>query len=217
MIEKEVNVFKYYLLCNKLKNIVRTGWKDWKVSADRLESVAEHIYGTQMLAIAMKSEYGYKVNLDKILKMLAVHETEEIVIGDLTLFDIERDEKTKLGHDAVEKIFAGLIDGDEYKKLIFEFDERKTEEAKFAYFCDKLEADLQARIYDLNGYVKKAQIKKNARYKKSEDVKRLFAEGFSWGEMWLKFGQERYGYDKNFLAVSNYAMELKSLSFVLDK
>ena len=49
------NVVKYYLLCNKLKNLIRTGWKDWNVQSDRLESVAEHIYGVQMLAIAMKS------------------------------------------------------------------------------------------------------------------------------------------------------------------
>lgn len=62
---KEQNVLNYYVVCNKLKNVIRTGWKDWKVKRERIESVAEHIYGVQMLAIAMKSEYQY--DIDKFL------------------------------------------------------------------------------------------------------------------------------------------------------
>lgn len=49
---QEENVIKYYVICNKLKNIIRTGWKDWQVERNRIESVAEHIFGVQMLAIA---------------------------------------------------------------------------------------------------------------------------------------------------------------------
>lgn len=36
---KEKNVINYYVLCNKLKHIIRTGWKDWKVNKNRLESI----------------------------------------------------------------------------------------------------------------------------------------------------------------------------------
>ena len=43
----------------------RTGWKTWNVKRDRLESVAEHVYGVQMLAIAMKSEYSYDIDINK--------------------------------------------------------------------------------------------------------------------------------------------------------
>ena len=34
---KEENVIKYYVLCNQLKNVIRTGWKDWHVKKERLE------------------------------------------------------------------------------------------------------------------------------------------------------------------------------------
>ena len=34
------SVVKYYVLCNKLKDVIRTGWKDWNVTKDRVESVA---------------------------------------------------------------------------------------------------------------------------------------------------------------------------------
>ena len=50
---KTQNVIEFYMLCNKLKNIVRTGWLDWGVDRKRVESIAEHVYGTQMLAISM--------------------------------------------------------------------------------------------------------------------------------------------------------------------
>ena len=70
---KEKNVIDFYVQCNKLKDIVRTGWKDWNVKRERVESIAEHIYGVQMLAIAMWSEYKYDIDIMKVITMLAVH------------------------------------------------------------------------------------------------------------------------------------------------
>ena len=61
--EKAQSVLNYYVFCNKLKNVMRKGWQDWGVKRERLESVAEHIYGVQMLAIAMRSEFAYGVNI----------------------------------------------------------------------------------------------------------------------------------------------------------
>ena len=203
---KEKNVVEFYVLCNKLKDVVRTGWKNWNVDRFRVESIAEHVYGVQMLAIAMWSEYHYDIDLPKVLTMLAVHEIEEIVIGDITCFQTESAQKQKLGHEAVVNIFKELANGEQIKDLIFEFDERKTQEAKFAYFCDKLECDIQCKLYDEQGCVDlKAQ--ENNDVAKNEGVKSLLEEGLSWSEMWMKFGQQRYNYDENFLAVSNFVKE----------
>ena len=146
--DRAESVIKYYVLCNKLKDVIRTGWKDWKVERDRIESVAEHIFGVQMLAIAMKSQHQYDVDIFRVIMMLAVHELEEIYIGDLTPFQISQEDKKKIGHEAVEKVLTGLLDKEQISSLIFEFDERKTKEANFAYHCDKLECDLQSKLYD---------------------------------------------------------------------
>lgn len=93
---KEQNVLNYYVVCNKLKNVIRTGWKDWKVKRERIESVAEHIYGVQMLAIAMKSEYQYDIDMQKVIFMLAIHELGETVIGDLTHSKFQEKKKKEL-------------------------------------------------------------------------------------------------------------------------
>ncbi len=47
--KRALNVIKFYVLCNKLKDIVRTGWLNWNVQAPRVESVAEHVYGCKCL------------------------------------------------------------------------------------------------------------------------------------------------------------------------
>jgi len=205
---KEKKVVEFYVLSNKLKHLIRTGWKDWGVNKERVESVAEHIYGTQMLAIAMWSEYNYDIDLMKVLSMLAIHELEEAVIGDLTQFQIDKTVKEELGHNAVKEILKNLMSGKEIEKLIFEFDERKSKEALFAYQCDKLECDLQCKIYDEENCV---DLTKQTENKTADNdlVKKLLSEGKSWSEMWMTFGQQRYNYDKNFTAISNYAIKNK--------
>ena len=205
---KEENVIKYYVMCNKLKNVIRTGCKIWNVERERVESVAEHIFGVQMLAIAMKSEYEYDIDIMKVVFMLAVHELGEIVIGDLTMFEISKEEKAKREKEAVHKILCGLLDGKEIENLFTEFDSHSTKEAFFAYQCDKLECDLQSKIYDEEGCVDLTKQDGNFVMNNSI-VKRLLDNGESWSTMWLKYGQEMYPYDDNFKAVSNYAIKNK--------
>jgi len=204
-VSKEENVIKYYVMCNKLKNVIRTGWKNWNVERERVESVAEHIFGVQMLAIAMKSEYEYDIDIMKVIFMLAVHELGEIVIGDLTMFEISKEEKAKREKEAVHKILCGLLDGKEIENLFTEFDSHSTKEAMFAYQCDKLECDLQSKLYDEEGCVDLNKQEGNDLLE-NELVKKLLSEEKSWSEMWLRFGQTVYPYDDNFKDVSKYAL-----------
>ena len=202
---KEEKIINYYVLCNKLKNVIRTGWKDWNVKRERIESVAEHIYGVQMLAIAIKSEYQYDIDIMKVIYMLAIHELGETIIGDLTQFQISKEEKEKIEHLAVHDILSELIDGKEIEELFLEFDEHKTKEAMFAYQCDKLECDLQSKLYDQEGCVD-LNNQENNKTANNETVKELLEKGASFSKMWLEFGQRKYPYDENFLSISNYAI-----------
>lgn len=205
---KEENVVKYYAICNRLKNVIRKGWKLWNVQRDRLESVAEHIFSTQMLAIAMKHEYQYDVDIMNVVFMLAIHELGEAIIDDLTQFEINENDKEKIEQAAVHEILSGILDGKQIEELFLEFDSHSTKEAFFAYQCDKLECDLQSKIYDEEGCVDLTKQDGNFVMNNSI-VKRLLDNGESWSTMWLKYGQEMYPYDDNFKAVSNYAIKNK--------
>ena len=202
------SVIKYFVLCNRLKNTIRTGWGEWHVQRKRIESVAEHIYSTQMLAIAMASEYQYDLDLRKVIFMLAIHELGEAVIGDFTPFQIDRAEKEKREHEAVHKVLSDLLDGEELESLFLEFDAHKTAESRFAYQCDKLECDLQCRLYDEEGCV---DLRNGGYDEMASDPKvaKLLKSGKSWSEMWMEYGQQSYPYDQNFREVSSYAMTHK--------
>lgn len=209
---QEENVVKFYVLCNKLKSVIRTGWKEWHVEKDRLESVAEHIYGVQMLALAMKDQYEYDVDIMKVIMMLSVHELEEIYIGDLTMFEISKAEKRKIGEQAVSKMLEDFMDPIKVEELIYEFEERKTNEALFAHLCDKLECDIQSKLYDEAGCMSYTDGKLDKKHtddnvsSNNKLVQKLLGEGDTWSEMWLKFGQQTYNYDEDFLKVSNYVI-----------
>ena len=206
--EKEKRVIKYYTICNKLKNLIRTGWKYRNVPKDRLESVAEHIFGVQMLAIAMKSEYNYDIDISKVIMMIAIHELWETVIWDLTEFQISREEKEKIEHETVHKILKDLVDWEEIEKIFLEFDGHKTREANFAYQCDKLECDLQCKLYDEEWCVDLNK-QESCNAIENERVQKLLKENKTWSEMWLEYDKENIPYDENFKKIIDYALEYK--------
>jgi putative hydrolase of HD superfamily len=205
---KEKNVLQFYVLCNRLKHLIRSGWIAWNVKKDRVESVAEHIYSTQMLAIAMYSEFNYDIDLAKVLKMLAIHELEETIIGDFTPFQLNQEKKQEIGHKAILKALEPLADKQHWIDLIIEFDVRKTKEAVFAYQCDKLECDLQAKLYDEENYVD-INNQENNKTIEDENVKGLLEKGYSWSQMWIKNDLIKINFDENFKKVNEYAFHNK--------
>ena len=155
MEDKIKEAMRFYLLATKLKYKIRSAWdeKHWNVTSERVESIAEHVYGTCILAISMSSQFDFDIDLNKVLKMLAIHEIGEVLIGDITPFDnITEEQKAEIEHTAMQKVLGGLATKDELYALLLEFDEHKTNESKFAFLCDKMEADLQAKVYQDMGY-----------------------------------------------------------------
>lgn len=167
-------IIDLYIVTNKLKNVLRQGWINWKVEGVRVESVAEHIYGTLMIAVSICANTNQNIDLNKVALMLALHEIEEIIIGDIAFFDLDK-QKTKKedGKRAVEKVFENCVNRQEFLSVIAEFEECKTKEAKFAKACDKLEADLQAYLYRNNFNYSKV----NPKFYEDERIKDFISRG----------------------------------------
>ncbi len=174
---KMVNAIQFYLLATELKDMLRSGWKVWEINRERLESVAEHIYGACILAIAIDSEFEMKIDLKKAILMLVIHELEEIKIGDLTPFDkVTKEEKRKIGKEAVCEILKDLTKGQEYVDLIEEFEEMQSKEAQFCKMIDKLEADLQVKIYCEENRADIAHLNNNELLK-DERIQKMVCDG----------------------------------------
>lgn len=200
------NSIKFYTLCTKLKDTIRTGPIVWNAKRERIESVAEHIYGVQMLALSIYYQFEYKLDIMKVIYMLAVHELEEIEIGDLAFFETTREEKLIKGKKATDYILKDLLGKDEISSLLDEYNERKTEEAKFAYHCDKLECNIQMKLYDqercfdLNNQPNNPIINNSSVRKVLDSEKNI-------SNAWIEFDRNKYEDDKNFIEIIEYLKE----------
>ena len=192
------NIIDFYMFTNILKNKLRTGWVEIEISKERKESIAEHIYGTLMLAIAIDSEHKLDIDMLKVLKMLSLHELEEILMPDYTIrSNITLDEKRKNGKKSVEKVVAGLLKKDEIINLLDEFNERKSKEAKFCYMIDKIECDFQAKLYDLEGVMDFEKSKEDLEYygdRKDE----INNNSKCASDFWIEYDRTRYQDDEIF-------------------
>lgn len=192
---------RFYLTATKLKELIRSGWDEnhWNISG-RLESVAEHVYGTMILAISIYSNSKIDIDLDKVLKMLCMHE-----IGDITPFEnISIEEKNKREHEGVKEVLGDLYTKDEYYNLLIEFDEHITKESKFAYMCDKMDACIKAKLYqdqgrsrDLND--KELKMQESSRFikAKEEGCKTMI-------DVWLRHDQNKFEGDEIFKSLIEY-------------
>ena len=187
----------FYLLATQLKYKIRSGWDEmhWNVDKERLESVAEHVYGACILAISIDSEFNLNLDLDKVLRMLVLHEIGEVLIGDITPFDgVTRREKMTLEHEAIRRSFGGLAKKEEYCRLLAEFDEHETRESRFAYYCDKFESDLQAKVYQDMGCCRSLDDQDNNVVLKNEIIQKILADESinSVFDVWYEWGKGIY-------------------------
>lgn len=206
MKSKIENSIKFYTLCTKLKDIIRTGPLVWNANRERIESVAEHVYGTQMLALSIYDQFEYNIDIKKVIFMLAIHELEEIKIGDLAFFETTREEKLVEGKKATDYILKDFIEKEKISALLDEFNERKTKEALFAYHCDKLECDIQMKLYDQEGCFD-LNNQPNNPILNNLSVKKVLDSEKNISNAWIEFDRERYIDDKNFINIIDYLKE----------
>ena len=197
------NIINFYILANKLKEKVRTGWQEVNISSNRLESVAEHIYGCMMLVIAIDSEYRLELDMYKVIKMLALHELEETIMKDYTIRDnISLDDKIKQGKECVRKATEGLIKQEEIIELLDEFNSHKTKESIFCYHIDKIECDFQAKIYDLRGNFNLKDALEDLTYF-GDEAEKIKDKIKTASDVWIEYDKKRYEDDTIFKNLIN--------------
>ena len=212
------DAMRFYLLATQLKYKIRSGWDEthWNVSKERLESMAEHVYGTCILALSIDSEFETNLDINKVVKMLVIHELGEVVIGDITPFDnITPEEKMEKEHEAIKEVLGDLIKKDEFYSLLLEFDDKKTKEAVFAHHCDKLEADIQAKVYQDMGCQHSLDEQENNVVFKSQRVQQMVKDGAkSAFDIWYEWDKSLYFDDETFADILDYVKSINTQYFL---
>jgi len=137
---------------DKLKLIFR---KTRIFDNSRHENDAEHSYHLAMMAVILSGYSKEKIDVDKVVKMVLVHDLPEIYSGDIMVYNKKQGEISKEDIKAADKIFGMLPQpqGDELKALWREFEEKKTPEAKFAAAIDRLEPIMQNHAHNGGAWV----------------------------------------------------------------
>ncbi|MDO4711850.1 MAG: HD domain-containing protein [Peptostreptococcaceae bacterium] len=138
----------------KMKKIYR---RTWIIGEDRRENDAEHSWHISVMAMLL-SQYAddairEKIDIDKIVKMLLVHDIVEIYAGDTFAYDTNGSvDKKERETQAMEKICSKLTkqNGDLVSSLWQEFEEMKTEDALMANALDRLQP-VMSNIYSEKG------------------------------------------------------------------
>lgn len=204
------NIIKFYAYTNTLKHKLRQGWLDVGIKSERIESIAEHIYGTLVLALAIDSEFDLGLDMLKVLKMLTLHELEEILMPDYTIRDdIPAEEKNEQGSRVVHKVTEDLINQSEIEKLLEEFNAHESKESIFCYHIDKIEADLQNKMYELNNETDFEKSKEDIMAYMGEKGKAIIEESETANDIWLAIDRHHYEDDKLFMDLWNAIKEYK--------
>ena len=130
---------KFIIELDKLKTELR---QTFLVDESRHENSAEHSWHLAMIAMVMAPHAKEPIDLERVIRILLVHDVVEIDAGDVDIYDYEaRKAKERDEVTAADRIFGILPEPEasELRSLWDEYEARETPEARFAYACDRLQ------------------------------------------------------------------------------
>lgn len=126
-----------------LKNVVRASPI---VDQSRCENTAEHSWHLTMYALVLAPFAPATVDIDRVIKMLMVHDIVEIDAGDIPIHGGDGlTEQAALEEKAAKRLYGLLPEeqGRELRSLWNEFEAAETDDAKFAKALDRLQPLMQ--------------------------------------------------------------------------
>lgn len=138
-IEKVLN---FIVEVEKLKDVHR---KTKPVGLERYENSAEHSWHVSLLALMLKDYADKEVDIDRVIKMLLIHDIGEIDSGDTIIYHSETAELKEQEAAGLERILDLLPESkkEEYMKLWREFESGETPDSKYAKAMDRIPSLLQ--------------------------------------------------------------------------
>lgn len=124
---------------DNLKNVIR---KSPLIDRSRKENSAEHSWHLAMYALILHGSADESVSLDRVLRMLLIHDIVEIDAGDHPIHESNgTNDQSTLEREAAKRIF-GLLpaeQAEEFGMLWVEFEKSESSDARFAKSLDRLQ------------------------------------------------------------------------------
>ena len=130
---------EFVILLEEMKKINR---QTKIIGSDRRENDAEHSWHIATMSMFLQHYSKSKVDVNKVIQMLLIHDLVEIFAGDTFAYDSSGyEDKFKRESDAMEKLKTYLSKdmGDMLESLWMEFENMESNESKFANAMDRLQ------------------------------------------------------------------------------
>jgi putative hydrolase of HD superfamily len=130
-------IIDFILELDKLKAVTR---KVRPAGLDRYENTAEHSWQIALFAFALAPFAKSPVDINRVIKMLLVHDIGEIDAGDTIVFAREGWEETKAAEWAGVKRIFGMLPEETGSALLSvwqEFERNDSPESRFAHTADR--------------------------------------------------------------------------------
>ena len=121
----------------KLKAVQR---KTRPVGLDRYENSAEHSWHVCLTALMLKDYANEDIDIDKVIRMLLVHDLGEIDAGDQIVYAEQDASRYNQEREGVKRVLGKLPgnQGDEYLALWEEFEAGESVESRYARAIDRV-------------------------------------------------------------------------------
>ncbi|MEM6887711.1 MAG: HD domain-containing protein [Pseudomonadota bacterium] len=134
--------FAFLSEADKLKSVFRASRLH---DATRFENSAEHSWHVMLFALVLAEEAGPGVQIDRVLKMLLIHDIVEIDAGDTPLHggvDVSAQRDAEAA--AADRLFGLLPTNQaaEFRALWDEFEAAETADSQFAKSIDRIQTPL---------------------------------------------------------------------------
>lgn len=135
--KKIEEILNFIVEIEKLKGVHR---KTKPVGFERYENSAEHSWHVCLSALMLKDFANEPVDIDRVIKMLLIHDLGEIDAGDTIIYASETNELKDQEAAGIKRILSILPDGmeDEFMELWYEFEAGETADAQFAKTVDRV-------------------------------------------------------------------------------
>ncbi|MFA0811602.1 HD domain-containing protein [Microbulbifer epialgicus] len=131
------NILEFLVETEKLKNILR---KTRPVGLSRRENSAEHSWHVCLAALMLKDYANESIDINRVIKMLLIHDLGEIDTGDTIVYAAETAELKSAEEEGVKRLLDKLPEGqgNEYLLLWREFEAGETADSRFARAIDRV-------------------------------------------------------------------------------
>ncbi|KAF2455071.1 HD domain-containing protein [Lineolata rhizophorae] len=144
----------FFHVLERLKTTKRAGWRRFGI--DHGESISDHMYRMSIITMLAPPALAARLDIPRCTKMALVHDMAELLVGDITPVDkVPKEEKSRRETATMDYLCGGLLGGwsgglqaEDIRAIWQEYEDDRTEEAKFVHDVDKMELLLQMVEYE---------------------------------------------------------------------